>query len=737
MHKKLFHIFLSLLSVLGLGSCSDEVLLDGRMSMEGDVPVMFSFEEPADFSGTRGVDEYKRLFEEDDVIHVQGTFTSKTGETGTAYGAMVLKGRKWVPIEGSTLYWPYDAEKGKFKAYYVYNSNYTLTKGNSTMAVNLSDVVDNEDPLQAESEELPYGNAVNMQFTHACTYLTIEKMEPNVTDYFWMVFPGENKIKNAYQLTLNRSGELSLDFISTGDPNENGLIYISRPSENVVDETDGQAYSQASFYLAPGDYYYFDLRTNSNFPFMSFLNSLNAPLEANHPYTLNVVNAKGANFVTDTELTWDEETPPWKVDVEKFLKAANEGNEYSENDGLVPILKKVNGSLVLQRNLDFQNFDGYDRFDFFPDLSTPFDGNLHYIENLGHPLFRFNYSTIQNLGLKNMESTVVAYEGVADNNYANDASRVGGLCMWNRSSGSIRNVRLENFNLTVRVKAEDPQEISTNQTFSIGCLTGENLGTISDVTLKGDFILTATPYGSSGEDYQYIDATMYIGGVVGNLTGPMTNVGPQSGDNFNITITNNSLGNPEYGSGVFCVGGAVGLSIANEISQVVINRVDIIGTSSDGYQQYTGGLAGRLRGSGGTISNCTVQGSLTCGTVSAYGLYASSPLCYMGGLCGNVRGYTVTNCRAVCDVKSNTESIQSDALYATGGVFGRIQSSSVLRNNTAYGSILTGPPNYIGTFAGVSRTDLPWDELEADGNTARSFGDLLPIAFLQDGNDTE
>ena len=737
MHKKLFYILLFILPVVGLGSCNDDDLLEGTMSMEGDVPVMFSFEEPVDGLSTRGTDEYKQLFEENDVIHVQGTFKSKTGETGTAYGAMILKGRKWVPIEGSTLYWPYDAVSGTFKAYYVYNSDYTLNKGESTLPVNLSDVLDYQDPLEAVSDELLYGFAVNMQFTHACTYLTIEKMEPNVTDYYWMVFPGDKKIKNAYQLSLSRSGELTLDFISVEDPAENNLVYISRRSESMVDETDGQAYSMASFYLAPGDYYYFDLRTNSNFPFMSFLNSLTAPLEANHPYTLNVVNAKGANFVTDTELDWDDTGEPWQVDVKEFLKAANEGREYSENDGSVPILKKVNGSLVLVRNLDFNFFDdyNYDEWGFFPDLSTPFDGNLHYIENLGHPLFRFNYSTIQNLGLKTMRSTVVSYEGPADNNYAEDASRVGGLCMWNRSSGNIHNVRLENFDITVRVQASDPQVTGSNETFNVGSLCGENLGTISDVALKGDFNLTVEPYG--GSEYPYLDATVYIGGIVGNLAVSMTNVGPQLGDDFKIKIINNSYGNPNWGSGVFCVGGAIGNSTANEISQVVINDVKIIGTASDGYQQYTGGLAGRLRGNGGTISNCTVQGSLTCGTVSAFGLTAIAPSSYMGGIAGNVRGYTVTNCRAVCDVTSNTNNLDSQALYATGGAFGRIQSGSELRNNSAYGNVLTGPAEYIGTFAGVSRSEIPWSLLSSNGNTARSFGTMPQIATTIDGNDTE
>lgn len=743
MRKSIYKIFLFGLLLIGLGACNDDLFDGGELSMDGDVPVSFSFEDPSDFSDTRGVESYKQRFEEGDVIHIQGTFTSKDGKTGLAYGAMKLEGRKWVPVD-SPIYWPYEAVKGDFKAFYIPGTTGPLRKNFYTNPVNLSTMKDDEDPLEAYREDVTYGYAVNLRFTHACTYLTIEKMEPNVTDYFWMVGPANNPIRNAYQLGLSSSGVLSLDFVSVKDASQGDLAYISRRSEAQV--IDGQGYSSASFYLAPGNYSYFDLRTNNNYPFMSFQNSLTMPLEANHPYILNVLNAKGANYTTTTEKNWDENSGAVKIDVKEFLKAASEGHEYileDEYGNQTPILKMVNGVLMLQCNVDFDGWDEYDQLPFNPDIanSTTFDGDLHYIVNIAHPVFRFNLGTIRNLGLKDFDSTVTAYEGDDYVSYSNDFSRIGGLCLWNRTGARIQNIRMENFNLTVNIQAEDPTQTSSNQTFNIGGLCGENASTISDIALKGEFNINVKAKDTAG-DYSYVDADLRIGGIVGNHGMSLTGVGPQTGETFSITINNTCRGRSEWGAGVFCIGGAVGLSTGNDISQVVLPMVTVNATNSDGYQQYTGGLAGRLRGNDGLISNCTVQGTLTCGTVSEFGESGVNPYSYIGGIAGNVRGYTISNCRAVCNIKANVNTSPS-AIYGTGGAFGRIQSGTTLISNSAYGTELTGPISdsspiaYLGTFAGISRSEIDWSFLSANGNSARAINGYPQLGGVIDGGDTE
>lgn len=741
MLRYLYHIVLFLPLLAMLEGCKDDFLEEPGMSLYGTVPVAFSIEEPSDIVETRGVENYKQRFNEGDVIHVQGTFVSKEGETATAYGAMTLSGRKWVPVEGSTLYWPLEAVKGSFKAFYIYNSNYILVKDSSTPSVSLSDVQDGEDPLEGTKEDVPYGYAVDMKFYHACTYLTLEKMEPNVTDYFWMMVPGTaGPIKNAYQLTLDRHGELKLEFISEADKARDNLVYISRPSESQTIE--GKTYSKASFYLAPGSYSYFDLRTNNNFPFMSFLNSLKEDLLANHPYTLNVENAKGANFDSTTEVDWDRESDGWKIDVKEFLRAVSTGNDYTVQDSYgndVPILKKTGGTLLLMQNLDFEFYEdyGFDKLGFFPDISnsTVFDGNLHYIKNVGHPIFRFNYGTIKNLGIQNVESIVTAYEGSFENNYIDDFSRIGALCEWNRTDARIYNIRLEDVDMNIGIQAHDPQKQTSNDNFSIGGLCGDNSGSISEIAMKGNCNINVHAAATSG-DYAYVDANINIGGILGNHSSYLSNVGPESESSFSVTITNTCRGREDFGTGVFCLGGAVGQSTGNDISQVVINRVDIIASGSDGYQQYTGGLVGRLRGDGYTMSDCTVQGSLTCGTVSKFGETANNPFSYMGGIAGIVRGYAVSNCRAVCNLDSNSSTPSPDATYATGGAFGRIQMNCTILNNSAYGNVLTGPPS-IGTFAGIANSSYPWADLQRSGNTARAIGSYSEIGDYIDDTSTD
>lgn len=788
--RDIFILLPAFLAAAGLWSCSNDIH-ESELPLGGGVPVEFAFDDPASFDGTRAVN-YKTLFAVDDVIHVQATFLDKDGKATTDYGAMQLNAsRKWAPVEGTQLYWPFDAVTGNFKAYYIHGSTAMLahTEGQTvtTATTNLSVITDQQDPLVAEKEGVKYGAAVNMQFTHACTHLTLEKLDQNVTDYYWMVKNGDEPILNAFRLSLDTENKLNLEFLSEPDSDYNDVVYVSRRSESMtaeeeVENEDGTTetvtrnYSKVSFYLAPGIYDSFELRTNNNFPYMSFLNSIPGDektgrkageLLANHPYILDVEFAKGADFVTNTDKDWDESEGAYKVNVRDFLDAIRNNKEYTvktDNGEDKSILRSVNGSLVLMCNIDFQNFKDYNTLGFSPDVGqgTTFDGNLHYIENIGHPIFRDNSGTIQNLGLKNFSSEVTAFEVAGDDNA--DFSHIGGLCLNNRTGATIRNIRMEDFNLTVKIQAEDSQEKKSNENFSIGALCGYNLSTISEISLKGKINIDVKPAGeTSTDEYHYVDANINIGGIVGNHTMTLSDVGPQSGQTFSVTITNTCKGRETWGSGVFCVGGAVGLSTAKEISRVVMRNVTIEVKDSDGYQQYIGGLAGRMRGATATniMSDCTVDGSLTCGTVSRYGTSAINPYCYVGGISGNARDYIISNCRAVCNIDSRNNSISPDATYATGGAIGMIQSGVELSDNSAYGESLYGPQQedlenalqqgnqqgdsqddqqqvsgnaYVGNFAGIARTSYTLAGFEAAGNTARAFAGYEMIGKFLDNS---
>ena len=772
--NNLYILLLTLLLTIGLWSCKDGLPEEERAPMKGNVPVEFTFDDPSGFGNTRGVENYKQLFAPNDVIHVQADFEVSDGGDERAYGAMRLNdARKWVPVDGAELYWPFDAVKGTFRAYYIYGSDGLLYPGATTATISLSDINDTQDPLEAETKDVKYGNAVNLQFTHACTHLTLEKLDLNVTDYYWMVFSGDDKIQNAFRLSLGEDKKLSLEFVSVEDRDYKDVVYISRRSETMtaeekVEKEDGtsetitKTYSKTAFYLAPGIYKSFELRTNNNFPYMSFNNSIPGDdktgrkageLLANHPYVLNVEFAKGADYVTSTDEDWDETDEEFNVDVKEFLRAVKDGREYTgqaENGEPVPVLRSVNGSLVLLRNLNFQfnEYAGYEEWGFYPDVSagTVLEGNLHYIKNIGHPIFRNNSGVIQNLGLKTMRSTVTAFERPQEDK-DNDFSNIGGLCQNNTQGAIIRNIRMEDFELTVKIQAEDPQEKQSNDNFSIGGLCGDNESTISEIALKGAINIKVEPLGvttADGDKYKYVDANVNIGGIVGNLSMILSDVEPETGATFSVTITNTCQGRNEWGSGVFCVGGAVGQSSANEISHVVMRNVTINAKASDGYQQYIGGLAGRLRGSNTAnpkyfMSDCMVDGKLTCGTVSKYGDNATNPYSYVGGISGNARDYNIYNCRAICDIDAENTTYPGST-YATGGAIGRIQVGVSLSENHAYGAELKGPQGedgiqaYVGNFAGIADKSYVWSDLEAEGNTAQGLGYEMIGASIDEEN---
>ena len=112
----------------------------------------------------------------------------------------------------------------------------------------------------------------------------------------------------------------------------------------------------------------------------------------------------------------------------------------------------------------------------------------------------------------------------------------------------------------------------------------------------------------------------------------------------------------------------------------------------------------------------------------------------MGGISGNVRGYTVSNCRAVCNVNSNMSTVEGIP-YATGGAFGRIQEGCTLVNCSAYGNQLTGPQDgsteYVGLFAGIANLAYTWADLEANGNSARTINGYDTIGASLDDNSNE
>ena len=758
MIPKLFKLFL-LLSVFALNACKEESDfkdIENNLYLDGVLPVEFQIIEPG-FDNTRASETQRPRFTEEDVIHIEATFTNEKNDFSVAYAALKLKEGKWQVFNG-TLFWPYDAVKGTFKAYYFPNSDGTLQPGTSTDKVLLSNVdarLDNNvkfdlDPLKAEAIDLKYGHAVKLQFTHICSYLTFENLDPGVSDFFWLVSLQNHEgtdaidnyqgLNNACYLQLDSENKLSLIFYKEEENCYGNQPYISGKAFPYTPQNEAASpvsKVKVSFFLEPGDYSSVELRTNNNLPYLSLKSEETNNLQANVSYIIDALKSNGITYTIEDDDLWEDDDE-YEVKVKEFIEAAVKGEDYSEtdNDGKeVDILEAISNGVRLLRNIRFpENQTNYDEIwgtNFSPNIGSGrvFEGDHHYIANLKQPLFQYNYGTIQNLGLKNINCEVVSKYVGQDNEYRDDRSRRGALCQWNRA-GLIHNIRIENLHLKVNI--ESGRNIDSH---SAGGICGVNEGTISDINYKGDYIIEVK--NNDNQESLKVDSELMIGGITGQNVGNIFRVSPleDSDATFStIIIRNNCTGD----GGVFSVGGAVGYCGA-VMENISLPSVEVDAGNSIGYQAYTGGLVGRLRGSSNnnSVTSCTVGGSVKVGHISDYGEKQVDSYLYTGGLIGSSMSFKVSDCATTCQVNGNPtpingNGIEANSRYATGGVFGAIltdngNDGNEISNITGWNTNITGPDSssgaqeaFLGTFAGLVPANKGWNDYSNAGVTVKS-----------------
>lgn len=703
------------------------------------------------------------------------------------YGALQYdaKTRQWNAVAGNTLTWPSISTEGKFYAYYISQSTGLITEYGKPVEVSLSDITPQSDPLMAkETQYMKYGHAVNLQFEHLCAHLTLIDLEPMVaSQYFFSTKSvgilgeqGTKPFNNAFKLTLVENDapevpelqgtpELRFEFMQIpsaeygtgdtegGDPNS-GKIFISGNAATMETEDDGETktVTRVGYFLEPGTYNTFDLEYPSIAPntykYLSYnyadvppdvegVEYKNIPpdLEAGKTYKLTVTKSPGITIVSPPSGEgWDDTDEFNDVDVKEFLQAVREGTDYINQQG-TQILEAVPEGTKLLKNVDFKNED-YENFDkelgFMPDVlqGKTFDGNYHYIKNLGCPLLRYNYGSIKNLGLKdvtiNAESLEYSFGTEAS---TQDRSRHGALCMWNRAEGQISNIRISNVSMNIEVVYTDVDNEDGLEVHNVGSVVGSNTGTLSEIYLGGNYNLNV-----KGTDVQ--NAEVLIGGISGQNagTGKISDVG-MIDDGFNMTITNNCTGN----LGMYSVGGIVGAS-SGFISGVILSDVTINSSPSRGVVSYLGGMAGRLEiseGSTGNMSDCIVSGTVTAGDTQATEYIAGKA--YTGGMVGYDVRVPVTDCRSSVSV-TGAATVSSLVEYGTGGAFGCIGAPSDFRSLIAYGAKLQAPgapsligTNYIGNFAGIGPAGQTWaDDYEGRNLIFRSFTGLQPIGIFRE-----
>ncbi|MCH5241984.1 MAG: fimbrillin family protein [Muribaculaceae bacterium] len=760
----IYKYIILILSLIGLSSCMDSPLTnDERIPDTGsdELPLEFIINMPREFESRAYIDSYgNERFSEDDIIHILGIFNMEYRTEGggtmqgieSRYGALRYNGRYWEPVAGSKLRWPAVSTSGTFTAYYISESNGILTGTTATETYSLSDLTETTDPLGAQSKEnIVYGAAVELDFYHLCARLTLTDLEQIPSDYFWFTSSNPKnpeslesfEFNNAFKISLGEDEEsqptLNFEFCQMNDPQYDKIFITSPYSMNQQVNQDGTVTESANvtYYLQPGYYDEFELiypaGEKTTYSYLQY-NYNNIPdniegseitktppnLLANHPYTLSITKSPGIEIKNPPKPDeWDESNVYYDVDVEEFLKAIYNKTDYFYEE--TQILEKTATGTRLLHNVNFKNFDyrNFEDKDFRPNNNdgSVFDGGYHYIRDLGSPLFRYNYGTIQNLGIKSVNATGISYESDNEND---DMSRHGSLCMWNRVNATIDNIRVsENVMLTIYVKCINAGE----ETHNIGGVVGSNTGTMSNVSLSGNFTINIsglsanTPDFSDGKNYP-VNASVLIGGLVGQnaAQGSISEISALNGApvlSFNII---NTCKGP---LGSYSLGGMCGES-TGFINDIILSNINIDSSLSNGVTSYIGGITGQLSVSENTtasLSSCYVNGQVKAGISNPYGEISSGS--YIGGISGTLFNVPVTNCNVGISVEA-TQEAGVNVLYATGGAFGRIRASdpTVITDLNIAGNRLIAPnnpldpeikvTNYIGSFAGLVPLGQSW-----------------------------
>lgn len=742
-----------------LMGCAEENILSptekGKDKQE-NLPIEFIFS-IEDLSSSRAIKNPKRSFSSNDVIHVTGTFemtptpADPTPSPEVRYGAFYYNAvtGQWVATEGSELTWPTTAESATFEAYYIggaYDTKNSTQNPGGLLAVDvpatklLSAVVTNADPLHAvTSTSVSYGNAVRMNFTHLCTYLTLEDIRPMYSAYFYFstdtakIRPDQSapesashEFHNAFSLVRNNDNTLTFKFISQA---ENDKVYVSAPT--VRDNSSGSELETVNFFLEPGYYdkfilYYPSSSDNVAYPYLYYLYT---PSEGNTPpqlnagtaYVLNIMNSPGITIdqkPEEGEPEWNETGQYYEVDVDAFLTAVRENNEYEvfdeEQGKNVTIIKKTSNGLELQQNVDFR-FAKYIllKNDSLANVqaNSVFDGGLNYIRNLGCPLFNENKGTVKNLGIK----TITASEVLLDQNsvvtkhdggeIVIDQSRKGGLCNFNR--GTISNIRISDVTLSATVITADENDVD-----NIGCIIGSNTGSITQVRLSGNLSLKLE---NDASDSDGVNSTMNVGGLGGQNVGSISDVAPLEGQ-CNVSIINKCTGE----LGAFYVGGIVGYS-TGYIAGISLSKVDIDASESICTKSFIGMITGEVFTSSG-ISSTLLATNIAGGKVIGGSIFRSKDLdsgSYIGGISGaivpntNNGLITISDCMLVVNMLDNSKANARDIINSTGGCYGRIYAAfetntiNLILNKLTYPST-TVKDLFYGTFAGLVPAGQSW-----------------------------
>ena len=764
MLKSYIGIIVMLFGTLFLAGCrEDDFDLSNSAAKGGEVIFQFEIEGP--MGNTRGImEDSKKSFEIGELIHVRAIFRGGSEDGIPKYGVYKYADHGiWQAIDADhSLHWPDDAEKADFTAYYIYGSTDILTE-NTMPSKLLSEYRYEEVPLKGVTNDVRYGDAVKLRMKHVFAYITLSELQAGASNELWFYVPkpkaGETPKDEKDHYTLNNAFTLQFDpetyemteifsqipstayyeIDGDGSGERNGLVYIQGFQSYIIDEERDEYVPCVSYLVEPGTYHQFSLlfpRTRDTYStYLTYsrnLEEVTGPegLQPNGRYVFSILKSLGVNIDHTPDDGWDDSSPHVILDVEKFLRAINGGTNYSEYDEEigeeVQILEQTQDGTRLLKNVDFDNFyyDVFENGNWRPTQTRTFDGNYHYIWNMGCPLFYQNSGTITNVGIRDASTSkknrpIVSCENMERWGRNENVSVNGFISCIN--SGTVLNVRVINADMQVEILTSDKDE-PTQESHSASLLFGENSGNAYDISLAGDLELTVR--NAQGET---IMPRVMIGGVVGQNTGlvsGLTYINEATLKSPEVKIYNQCRGS----NGAYKVGGVAGLNTGRLVN-IFLNSVEVEAGSSLGVESYLGGLVGdnSYSNSGAPmLTDCIVRGEIMAGTVEW--VINQNPISYAGGLAGsfNTQGF-IDTCSISVGVKGSS-NYHRDVEFAEGGAFGLFMKTSGstdgdINNLACYGSRIegNGTNDHKGNFAGIVYRGYTLDDYAGKNITVRQL----------------
>lgn len=764
--KGLKYYFSILLSLFLVTSCQDSIIQEDidHVTREDGLPLDIIVNYPSD--GTRGIEEAKTKFEPGDLIHIIATFNCEEKDTHNeyvikTYGIMQCTGHdNWQPFNSGTKYrelsWPGECKTASFYAVHIPGSNGALSSNTGAPRL-LSSYSYTEDPLEAATEEMPYGHSIYFDFKHIFSHLSVVDFEPGFADEFWFTRTPDamEGFHNAFNIEFKddeNNPEIKKVFSAIPDDHSN-LVYISGKCDvRTGADVDPKYAGVVNFFLEPGwtldkfklVYPSYGSNTSTFFSYQS--NSQDSEdnedsedsednednedndvinLESNHAYTFSVLKSQGVITEVRPGEEWDE-SKPVDIDVEKFIKAVVNGDEYSTEDGTL-VLQKIDGGTQLIRNVDFK-FHYYDvlrnQGNLLPNLDRVFNGAYHYIYNTSCPIFNKINSAgeVKNVGIididtdKSDHSTYKYWISTVNpevNEFPDisekaDFSFNGALAR--RNLGKVNNIRISKVNIKAYVLTSNQSE-QDKEAHNIGIVLGSNsdAGIVNGVALADQINLSVENHWE-----EHIVPNIFIGTLAGQNASYLSNIKPINDEKKDwplpeITITNKCYGE----TGIYMIGGITGNNVGS-ITNVFLPKIKIDSHESEGLHSLIGGGVGQQAYDQNFkiyLGDINIIGEVIAGNMSDT---REDNYSYTGGIAGQAYlNSTIEDCRTIISVAGAPEELKNGGVTGTGCAFGRLifmpgVEEGKISRIVSYGDNLTGQ-GYIGRFAGVSISEYNAD----------------------------